>query len=255
MEIAYRIVGWACVQTRWAQDANVGLHCMTMESVMSNYSNFNRLGAVVAGALMLFAVSGPASASFINMTFDCVFTGPLGQQSCGPTVPKDAVATVVDGHLGMWESWYSPGMTSVTISMTGTYLGPQNGTKVDYILGFDKDVVNQTGMPFYGFDILVNGAPGWEPQMMMTLPYVDTAGYFTPIMANGGGIWFDGMLPYGMTSKFWAAVMVPLNMDSSNNVWGEFTMYQIPKVPEPGTLALFGLGLAGLGFARRKKAA
>ncbi len=27
------------------------------------------------------------------------------------------------------------------------------------------------------------------------------------------------------------------------------------RIPEPGTLALFGLGLAGLGFARRKKAA
>ena len=30
---------------------------------------------------------------------------------------------------------------------------------------------------------------------------------------------------------------------------------QPTDVPEPGTLALFGLGLAGLGFARRKKAA
>lgn len=28
----------------------------------------------------------------------------------------------------------------------------------------------------------------------------------------------------------------------------------VEHVPEPGTIALFGLGLAGLGFARRKKA-
>ncbi|NQV22680.1 MAG: PEP-CTERM sorting domain-containing protein, partial [Rhodospirillales bacterium] len=28
-----------------------------------------------------------------------------------------------------------------------------------------------------------------------------------------------------------------------------------PSIPEPGTLALFGLGLAGIGFARRRKVA
>jgi hypothetical protein len=37
--------------------------------------------------------------------------------------------------------------------------------------------------------------------------------------------------------------------------FGGLIQYPTFDVPEPGTLALFGLGLAGLGFARRKKAA
>ena len=51
----------------------------------------------------------------------------------------------------------------------------------------------------------------------------------------------------------------PLDNNNSNYGWirvGTLETFGISPyaVPEPGTLALFGLGLAGIGFARRKKA-
>ena len=62
--------------------------------------------------------------------------------------------------------------------------------------------------------------------------------------------------------------IVLVSNPSHSNYRGDWNLVQSPEiltltiedtegitVSEPGTLALFGLGLAGLGFARRRKAA
>lgn len=61
------------------------------------------------------------------------------------------------------------------------------------------------------------------------------------------------------------AALGALNVDglldiTIQSVWGDFyvgnsTLTVYTSIPEPGTLALLGLGLAGLGFARRRRSA
>lgn len=186
------------------------------------------LGLLAVGLLALHGVQADATNILTNPGFE---TGALAPWAVGPD----------PGGVELWN------VTSVD-SQSGTY----SATVVGNVL------LVQSFAPVAVSDII-------EVSMWLRMPSTGIAfiGLYYSDATTGGTVF--------NISSDWAkfdvtSVLTPGKFLTGFGVYGcscqgesrtymDNALVNVASVPEPGTLALFGLGLAGLGFARRRKAA
>lgn len=184
------------------------------------------LGATAHAVPVTFDLAGgpESSVSITNLQTDCTFF------SCGASVALNPVLDSLSRTLSAGESW-----TFNFFSIDFYGLGSGEGT-ISASLGFDSP----TGAPN------ANGSASGE--------------FWTAFIFSGGDLsWVNPSnqfsLSDGTTYNVTFKDLHGIDFFSQVNVEAVVTLLQEPStaVPEPGTLALFGLGLLGAGLAARKR--
>jgi len=214
-----------------------------------------------AALLLLGLMSGTASAGFIEWTdwtssptsttvlgkigsIDVTYTGNFSFVQTGPectnywTEPNASSLPytgnpVIDNAPTACEMVALNIADSHTISFSEEILNP---VMAIVSLGRNSERWRVTYDFDTAFTILSNGQGYWGAGTAVTGEVHTLTGY-----EFHGAIQFDG----AVSSLSWTS------LQSEN--WHGFTFGRATSVPEPGTLALLGLGLAGMGLATRRK--
>jgi len=178
-------------------------------------TRIRRVLSCACGLLLLTTLSGPASATLI---FEW-----MGTCSFGCTGTSTALVTTTDAYV--------PGTSITSSTMVSFEYTGSNGT---VSIPGDGSFFIPAGDP-----LIIPATPGPSTDFQL-----DFAGDDTYFCAPDG----SNILVCNNTG--WHLVFSPKGFGEGNlndpGVWRQ-------QVPEPTTLLLMGLGLAGLGFARRRK--
>lgn len=220
-------------------------------------SKFSRLGSVLAGVLMLGTVmtaGNPAQAAVITTFYGDndgfgtgLFTGSFSSDPFGVNNASVGEAAFTDRGMisnvkptGNFASFSISG-SIVTATLTARFgsFDPTPPLQNPNILLLDGLDVASLG--FFNLFADKTGASGDANNAIETVSLALTAAYF-PLLADGNVSLNGTRISEGSNSGSFMIDYLQLTITTA-------------EIPEPGTLAILSISLAGLGFARRKRAA
>jgi len=190
------------------------------------------------------------------------------------------VVTEPISSLGQGSSGGHPGVAWWDLEIKVTRDTPKDaaGNEIDQdeMISIDKDVTNNTDLPWHDFHITLgtglgdNFVESNETDFLFFKtdpnPPQEKSGQFKLLGFDEpnapDNVWFKVNGPdFGpnslLAANFWLAMNVPdafFTPAGADVQMATFTVRQHATIPEPATLAMLGFGLAAVGFVRRRRA-